>query len=270
VTLPSLVFIKLSIVDFKTAFDIDQIIFIYTGTVFYFFFLWFLSILFIDDGKNRAVFIQGSFRSNYAIIGIALIANMFGDHALGKAAMVLAFIVPLYNVLSVIALTLPVRKEKQFSFGKTVSEITTNPIILAALVALPFSHFQIRLPQTLFKTVDYIAALTLPLALLGIGGALNFESIKKNSTIAIFSALIKIVIIPLTLSFLAYKFGFKDEDLGIMFLLFASPTAIVSYIMAKAMGCNSDLAGNIVLMTTLGSILTISLGIYVIRSFGLF
>lgn len=227
-------------------------------------------MLFIDDGKDRAVFIQGSFRSNYAIVGIALVANMFGEHALGKAAMVLAFIAPLYNVLSVIALAFPVRQEKQLSFGKMVLEIITNPIILAAVVALPFSHFQIHLPQILFKTVNYLAALTLPLALLGIGGALNFESIKKDSRIAIFSTFVKIVIIPLTLSFLAYKLGFKNEDLGIMFLLFASPTAIVSYIMAKAMGCNSELAGNIILMTTLGSILTISLGIYIIRSFGLF
>jgi len=221
------------------------------------------------DGKDQGSFIQGSVRSNFAIVGFALISNSLGNHALGKAAILLAFIMPLYNVLAVIALTVPVQKEKEFGYKKIIIEIITNPLILATLVAIPFSYFKISVPQFLMKTIDYLATLTLPLALLGIGGSLNFESIKKDSQLTVFATLIKIIIIPASLTYIAILLGYRQEDLGILFMLFATPTAIVSFIMADAMGCNSELAGNIIVTTTLGSIFTLSLGIFIMKSIAL-
>ncbi|UCE07820.1 MAG: AEC family transporter [bacterium] len=270
VTVPALVFIKLSTTDFRVTFDLKQIIFVYVGIVSFFACSWLFSLVLSKDGKDQASFIQGSVRSNFAIIGFALISNTFGNHALGKAAILLAFIMPLYNVLAVIALTVPVKDEKQLSYKKTLVKIITNPLILATFIAIPFSYFEIAVPQFLMVTVDYLATLTLPLALLGIGGSLNFESIKKDSKLAFGATLIKIIFIPAILTYIAVLLGYTQEDLGILFMLFAAPTAIVSFIMAEAMGCNSDLAGNIIVMTTLGSIFTLSLGIFIMKSVGLF
>jgi malonate transporter len=188
---------------------------------------------------------------------------------LGKAAILLAFIMPLYNVLAVIALTVPVKDEKQLSYQKTLVEIFTNPLIVATFIAIPFSYFQITLPQFLMVTIDYLASLTLPLALLGIGGSLSFKSIKTDSKLTIWATMIKIIIIPASLTYLAILLGYRQEDLGILFMLFATPTAIVSFIMADAMGCNSELAGNIIVTTTLGSIFTLSLGIFIMKSIAL-
>ena len=269
VTLPCLIFLKLATTDFKTAFNLRQIIFIYIGTIFYFIFSWLVSIALTDKGRDQSAFIQGSFRSNFVILGFALIVNMFGNGALGKAAILAAFVTPLYNILAVIALTVPVNKEKQISFKKTIVEVFTNPLILAVFIALPFCFLKISLPQFLIMTIDYLAVLTLTLALLGIGASLNFKSVRKDIKLAFSSTLIKIIIILATLTFLSYRLGFCGENLGVMFILFATPTAIATYIMAEAMDCNSELAGNIILMTTLGSIFTISLGIYVIKSIGL-
>jgi hypothetical protein len=118
-------------------------------------------------------------------------------------------------------------------------------------------------------TGNYFSDLALPLALVGIGGSLNFENIKKASGLAFSASVIKIFIIPLVLTYTAYLFGFRGADLGIMFVIFACPTAIVSFIMAEAMGANSKLAGNIVLISTVGSVFTFAIGIILLKSLGL-
>lgn len=112
---------------------------------------------------------------------------------------------------------------------------------------------------------NFLSELALPLALIGIGGSLNLQNLKKASGLAFTSSVIKIIITPLILTAGAYYAGFRGEDLGMMFVLFACPTAIVSFIMAEAMGCNSKLAGNIVLVTTIGSVFTIAAGIIILK-----
>ncbi|MEJ5263143.1 MAG: AEC family transporter, partial [Ignavibacterium sp.] len=129
--------------------------------------------------------------------------------------------------------------------------------------------FSIKLPSIVITTGNYLSELALPLALIGIGGSLNLEQIKKASALAFTSSVIKLIIIPLILTTIAFVFGYSGVDLGIMFILFASPTAIVSFIMAEAMGANSKLAGNIILISTLGSVFTIAAGILILKSFGL-
>ena len=231
---------------------------------------WLIALVVSKNGRDQGSFIQGSFRGNFAIVGFAIIYNMFGNSGLGKAAIMLAFIMPLYNVLAIIALTVPVHKEKQVGIKRIIIEILKNPLLLAAVFAMPFSVCKITIPQFLFKPIEYLADITLPLALIGIGGSLNFESIKKDSKLAFIATVLKIVVIPLALTFLAIVFGFSGENLAVMFILFACPTAIASFIMAKAMNCNAELAGNIIVLTTLGSVLTISLGIFILKSLTFF
>lgn len=269
VSLPAFIFLKIIELDLSKALELNQIFYIYAGTIITYLIIWFSTIPFITEAKDRSAFIQGAFRSNYAIIGLAIISNLFGKVTLGKASIILAFILPLYNVLAVISLTVPFRKEKKLKLKSTFYEILFNPLILAVLFALPFSVFKIKLPALLETTGIFLSDLALPLALIGIGGSLNFEKLKYASGLAFSSSIIKLVLIPLTLTIGAYLFGFRDKDLGVMFILFGCPTAIVSFIMADAMGANSKLAGNIILITTLGSVFTISLGILVLKSFGL-
>ncbi|HKI78503.1 MAG TPA: AEC family transporter [Ignavibacteriaceae bacterium] len=269
VSLPVLIFIEISQIDLDVILDFKLILFVYAGTIISFLLIWFISAPFIKNGRDRASFIQGSFRGNFAIVGLALILNIYGPEKLGKASLVLAFTVPLYNVLAVIALTVPVRKEKNLDLKKTVLEIIKNPLILGVLFALPFSYFKIPVNDMLLKSANYIAALALPLALLGIGGFLNFADIKERIKLTLISTVIKIVLIPLAATFAAYKFGFTGDDLGIIFILFACPTAIASFIMAEAMGVNSKLAGNILLITTMFSVFTIAAGLFILRENGL-
>ena len=269
VSLPVFIFLKIFNLDLSKALEFGQIAYIYSGTIITYLIIWFASFPFIKDGRNRGVFIQGAYRSNYAIVGLAIVSNLLGNSALGKASIILAFLLPLYNVLAVIALTIPLRKERKVNLKSSLIEIILNPLILAVIIALPFSYFKIQLPELILSTGGFVSDLALPLALIGIGGSLNLENIRKASGLAFTASTIKIIIIPIVFTYGAYLFGFRNDDLGIMFVIFACPTAIVSFIMAEAMGANSKLAGNIVLISTVGSVFTFAIGIILLKSLGL-
>jgi predicted permease len=269
VSLPALIFMKLYNIDLNKVIDVTQIFYIYAGTLIIFFIVWIIAIPFIKDGRDLSVFVQGAYRSNYAIVGLAIIANLFGDSGLGKASIILAFILPLYNILAVVILTVPLRKVRKQNLRGTFTEIMYNPLIIAVLISLPFSVFKIQIPSMIISSGNFLADVALPLALVGIGGSLNIENIKKASGLAFTSSAIKLIGLPLVLTIGAYLAGFRNMDLGIMFVLFSCPTAIVSFIMAEAMGANSRLAGNIVVISTIGSVITISTAIIILRSVNL-
>jgi predicted permease len=266
VSLPAFIFMKISALDLHAALDMGQIIFIYAGTLLVYFTIWIISSLFIKDGRNLSVFVQGAYRSNYAIVGLAIIANLFGDEGLGKASLILAFLLPFYNVLAVVILTVPMRKIRKLNLLSTVYEVILNPLIIAVIISVPFSYFKLELPSMLFITGNFLSNVALPLALIGIGGSLNIVNIKRASALAFNSSMLKLIVVPIVLTFFAYLFGYRGMDLGIMFILFACPTAIVSFIMAEAMGCNGKLAGNIVVISTIGSVFTISAAIIFLKS----
>jgi len=269
VSLPALIFINIAEIDLRSAIDINLILYIYSATLISFFIIWLLSIPFIKEAKNLSVFVQGAYRSNYAIVGLAIISKLFGSSALGKASIILAFILPLYNILAVIILTVPFRKERKMKLKGTLIEIILNPLIIGVIVGLPFSYFRISIPLVIHDTIEFLSDLALPLALVGIGGSLNLQNLKKASGLAFTSSAIKVVLIPFLLTLGGYYFGYHGFDLGIMFVLFSCPTAIVSFIMAEAMGANSKLAGNIVLISTIASVFTIAIGIVILKELAL-
>lgn len=269
ITLPALVFMSISRTDFHAVFNPEQLGFVLIGTLISFIALWFLAKRWIKQPEDLGVFIQGAFRSNYGIIGLAVSYNLFSDSGLAQASLLLALVIPLFNVLSIIALTLPAKHQGGSSIGNTVLEIVKNPLIIAVLLALPFSYFGFQLPEIAQKTGRYFANLTLPLALLAIGGSLNMKSLRSTSSQATWATLSKLLFIPLILTLAAWAYGFKGQDLTMLMVLFGCPTAAASFVMAKAMGGNEKLAANIILMTTIGSILSLSAGIYIMRVTGL-
>ncbi len=268
ISLPVFVFLEISKLDLTQAFDAEQIIFVSSGTILSYILIWIGTIPFIKNPPDKSAFIQGAFRGNYAIVGLAIISNLLSAEALGKATLVLAFLLPIYNILAVIVLTVP-KHQGKVKIRTITLEILLNPLILAFLIALPISFFNLTLPVIIKSTGDYFADLALPLALVGIGGSLNIENLKRASSLAFTASLIKIIILPLLLTIAAYFCGYRDDDLGILFIVFGCPTAIASFVMADAMGANSKLAGNIIMLTTLGSVFTISAGILILKSFSL-
>lgn len=190
ISLPVFVFLEIARLDMTQVFDADQIIFIILGTILTYIIIWLGTIPFIKRPEDKSAFIQGAFRGNYAIVGLAIISNLFSAEALGKATLVLAFLLPVYNILAVIVLTVP-KHQGKIKMRAITLEILLNPLILAFLVSLPISFFKLKLPALLESTGNYFAELALPLALVGIGGSLNLENLKKASTLAFTASTIK-------------------------------------------------------------------------------
>lgn len=268
ITLPALVFMSIARMDFHAVFNPEQMGFVLVGILLSFGLIWWLAARWIKAPEDLGVFIQGSFRSNYGIIGLAVSFNLFGDAGLAQASLLLALVIPMFNVLSILCLSVPMQRGESMKLSSTLLEVLKNPLIMAVVFALPVSWFGIQLPQVVAKTGTYFANLTLPLALLTIGASLNLKSLHDTSAQAFWATALKLVIIPLVLTLGAWLYGFGGQDLAILMVLFGCPTAAASFVMAKAMGGNAQLAANIVLTTTLGSVLTLSGGIYLLRLLG--
>lgn len=268
VALPCLVFVKLSVVDLSRLFHPGLILYIIIATLAAFGLIWAGAHLWIHRGTDRGAFVQGAFRSNFAIIGFAVTLNLFGEQGLARAAMILAFVMPLYNLLSIIVLTVSAH-QKARSWRVLLLRMATNPLMIALCIAVAFSLLKWRLHPVLFDAARILSRLALPLALLGIGGTLNPEAIRSASKLAISASVIKILLVPLALTSVAVLLGFRGQELGILFVQFGCPAAVTSFVMADAMGANEKLAGNIILISTLGAALTLTAGIVILKSGGL-
>ncbi|WP_027856794.1 AEC family transporter [Marinobacterium jannaschii] len=267
-TLPALVFMAISRTDFQSVFNPHQMIYLVVSTLISFSLLWWLAARWISDGRDLGPFIQGAFRGNYGIVGLALSYNLFAEAGLAQGAVLLAMVIPLYNVLAILCLSLPLQKSDTASLGQSALEVAKNPLILAVAAALPFSFFGWQLPEVIGKTGKYFANMTLPLALLAIGGSLSLKSLRNSSAMAAWATACKLVIFPVVLTSGAWLYGFRGQELVMLMVLFACPTAAASFVMARGMGANGELAANIVLTTTIGSTLTISAGVYLMRFWG--
>jgi len=265
VTLPILIFLKLAVADFSTIFDSGIIVLVY-GCMFIVFILgWLLAKIFIKKGNGRGVFIQGGFWPNNVIIGLALIMNVFGEDAVSKMVMILVFLIPLDYMLSVVALTISDRQDKR---GKAMSEmiktIALNPVIITAVAAIVFSLVRVPIPNVMIDTGNYIAAITLPLALIVVGGTMKIKHLQNTSFITLGALIMKLLVSPLIATTIGYLIGYTGIDLGIIYIIFACPTAIMSFVLADSTTPHGELAGNIVLTTTIASVITIPLGLMIL------
>ena len=268
VSLPALVFVKLSNIEIGHAFDAKLIVASLVLVFILFLISWGVSAFLTKSPEDQGSFIQGSFRSNFAIVGLAIILGMLGEESMGKAALILAFIMPLYNVLAVIALTVPFHRENNIKLSQMLKDIFTNPLIVAAIISILFSIFEIKVWTAVERTLNYLAIIALPLALIGIGATLKLDRIIKASFLAFTASFLKIVLFPLIAILVGVSIDLSNSDLGIFFVLFATPTAIASFVMADAMKCNSKLAGDIIAISTVLSVFTMTIGFVVLQYFG--
>lgn len=213
---------------------------------------------------DRSAFIQGAFRGNLGIIGLAWAANAYGPHGLAQAALLMAVITIFYNIAAVALFAVYSQKTK-FSWIKLGKDIARNPLILAIVAALIAKAVGLKLPAMLVQTGDYLASVTLPLALLCIGASLDLSMLKRSSFGAFAASGFKLLIVPLVLLGFGWLFRLDGQAMAILFLLAAAPTASASFIMARALGGNSQLAANIIAISTLLSIVTASLGLALLK-----
>ncbi len=215
---------------------------------------------------SKGAFIQASFRSNLAIIGLALCISAYPVKGAVIGAIVLAVVTPLYNLLAVYVLT---GGASIANLKKQVVVMAKNPLIISIVLAAGFRLLDWSLGPVWQKTGSIIAAMTLPLALIGIGGSLSVAVLTRGGMPALVTSFIKIVVNPLLIIVAAILVGFRNEELMVIAIMFACPTAAAAFVMAVAMGGDGRLTANAIAVTTLGSGVTVATIIYVLTISGL-
>lgn len=269
ICLPALVFNSLYRADFSHVFSPGLALYVVGVTLLSLIPIIGLSHIVSKDAPLRGSFIQGCFRGNYVIIALPLIGELFGPEGKAEASILVAFLLPLYNLSSVIILDLHSRGREGRSLKSLLFGIATNPLLLGVAAALPFALLRIELPLFLSRFIDYLAATAMPLALIDVGAGMASRRAGGRKGIVATAIVWKLVVNPIAFILGASPFGFAGRELGIVYLVGAAPTAVASYTMACSMGCDEETAGGIVVFGTLASLPTFLLGIWFLKSFGI-
>ncbi|MBQ7900389.1 MAG: AEC family transporter [Clostridia bacterium] len=264
--LPCLIFYNVYTSEISDIFD-KKLVFFSVGCVVASFLVLMAVIPFIEkDNKKRGVIIQGIFRSNFVIFGIPLSVALYGDGIVGSAAVLIAIVVPVYNFLAV--LTLEIFRGGKPNLGKIAKGIVTNPLIIASLAGLAAMFGGLKLPGAIEDTIGDVSKITTPLALIVLGGSMDFKKTGSNAKQLAISVVGRLVLIPLVFLPLAIHMGFRDAELAILLSIFASPTAVSSFSMAQQMGGDDELAGQIVVFNTSLCVATVFLWIFALKQMG--
>jgi malonate transporter len=267
ITLPALLFISISQTSIAESANLKLVLFGLVSTFTVYLMLELVAQWLIPRREDRGVVVQGGFRSNMGIIGLAYCVNAYGGPGLVAASLYLALVTILYNILAVITLNRSLNRAG--GVAKTLKDIARNPIILSIVAALPFATMAWPLPSLLLRSGEYFAQMTLPLALLCTGASLNFKALRADLNSAVVSTICKLMVVPMLLISGGIALGFRGMDLGVLALMSSAPTAAASYIMVRTMAGNAALAANIIVMTTLGSLFSTSSIMFVLHGLGL-
>ena len=219
-----------------------------------------------EPGK-RASLLQGVFRGNIALVGMAIAETLFGADQTGTMAITVAITVPLYNVLAVLALEFFLGGKR--SLRRTVREIATNPLIIGCACGLLVNLSGLRLPALLFSPMDSLASAATPVALIALGASFHMERVSADRRAILAGVLAKLVFLPLGALAVGAALGLRGVELGTMAITFAAPTSISSFSMAQQMGADADLAASLVVFTGMFSCLTIFLWTFALLRLGL-
>ena len=220
------------------------------------------------DNARRGPMIQSVFRGNYVLMGIPLVSNIFGDGAIAVPTMMIAVIVPLYNVLGV--LVLETFRGGRFDLLPILRGMLMNPMILGAIAGALCRLVQLPIPAPVLKPVAQIAAATTPVALIILGASFHGGSYHAHLRQLIFSVASRLIIVPAIVLPLAIALGFRDVELVTLIAVFATPCAVAGFAMAQQMQADAELAGNCVVYSSALSCFTIFGWVFLLKTMAFF
>ena len=265
VALPALVFKDLTENNIRDSFDLKYVLYCFFVTLFVILILWFLTEKFMKNESEKGAFIQASYRSSAAILGLAFIDNMY-DSA-GMAPLMIIGAVPLFNIFAVIILTIKGDNGEHPDVKHTILNIFKNPILLGILLALPFAFLDIHFPAVI-KGISYLASTASPLALLSIGAGFEGKKAIKKIRPTLLASFIKLILLCAIFLPPAIYMGYRRQELIGILIMLGSPATVSCYIMAKNTGNDVVLTSSVIVLTTLLSSVTLTAWIFVLKCMG--
>lgn len=269
IALPFLLFKDLSQSDFSQVWDAGFVLYCFAATLAGIFLAGGVSLM-LKDKKLRGEFIQASYRSSSAILGIAFIKNIYGNA--GMAPLMIIGSVPLYNIMAVLILSFT-RPDREKLSGRALAEMVksvfTNPIILGILAGMAWSLLGLKQPDIMERTVSSLSATATPLGLMAMGAAFNWKKAEGAVRPSLAASAMKLVVMTALFLPTAIWLGFRKEELVAILAMLGSSATVSCFVMARNMGHEGILTSSVVGLTTLGSAFTLTLWLYILRSAGL-
>ena len=266
--LPALLFEDLSQVSFSQVWDVKFVLFCFGITAICILLLVMIAVLFVKK-EDRGEFVQGSYRSSAALLGIAFIQNIYGNS--GMAPLMIVASVPLYNVAAVLILSLMNPKQEKIdkpALKKAFKGVCTNPIIWGILTGVIWSLTEMTMPVMIMKTIHNIGVLATPLGLMSIGASFEGRKALGKVKLTVVCTAIKLVGLAAIGIPLAIWMGFSNEKLVAILVMLGSATTVSSYIMAKNMDHEGTLSASVIMLTTLLSAVSLTGWLYLLKSLG--
>lgn len=263
--LPLLVFQNVYASELQESFNSKLLLYALGGILLQFILSLCLVLLVEKDNSRRGVMLQGMFRGNFVLFGIPVSTYLFGDRAAGLAAVLIAVIIPLYNVLAV--LSLEMFNGKSPNLLTVFKGIVTNPLILASVAGILLNFFHIHLPGFLSETISDCASIATPLAFVMLGASFQFGDIGRCIKPLAITLGMKLIFYPALFLGISLLLGFRDASLAVLLTVFGAPVAVSSFTMAQQMGGDDSLAGQLVIFSSILSIFTVFCLIFLLKEF---
>lgn len=222
--------------------------------------------------EQQAGYATAFMKSNFILFGMSLAIQLLGEGNIADVAIIIAMLVPINNIV-VVTVFSTLLKDKQphksnSRFLNLIHNILTNPIFLGAVIGLIFAELQIPLPTFGHKVVDQLADVATPLALLLLGASFKFSNVARYKKELVMLFFLKGVLIPGGALALATLMNFTTTQMVGVLVIFGSPSASSSYVMAREFGADDVLSANIVIFSTLISTITIFFCVLFLRTAG--
>ena len=228
---------------------------------------YFFVVRLVRDDRKRGAIIQIIYRSNFVILGVPLVENIYGPEAVNMPLMLVTIIPPLYNVLAVF--TLEKFRGGRMDWRHILRGVVTNPMILGALIGGLGKLLPFPLPEFLAKALKEMAVGTTPLSLIVLGASFNFESAVGELRLLLACIFSRLVLAPAVFVAGAVLCGFRGLELATLMCVTITPCAVASYTMAQQMDSDGELTGNCVVFTSALSCVTMFLWIFCVKALGL-
>ena len=259
--LPLVLFQSIYHTDLRVSFNLELILFALAGLVAVML-ASMLAVKYVDDDpRKKGVMVQAMYRSNFILFGLPIVSSLYSD--IGVTSIMISFIVPFQAIFSVIVLEY--YRGGKFNLFNTVKKLLSNPMMIGTALALLMMAFHITLPTFADKVIANLSGVATPLALLVLGGTFQFQELHKNTKHITVAVLTRLVIAPSIILSLAVLLGYRGIDLVTLMVLFASPVAVSSYSMAMVMDGDSELASQLVLVSTMFSIVSVCAWVFLLQ-----
>jgi len=265
---PLIVFRELYRVDLTNAVRWQFLVYTAVSTLILLLVLVLIVPRFIKDPSRTGAFILSSFRSNYMILGLPIALQIMTSEQAAPLMLSMLTTGQIYNISTVIILSM-FSDEDRVRGKDILLGIIKNPIIWGVFIGVSAKLSGFVFPEFFMNTVDYLADMALPLALLSLGAQFTADDLRSDVGMVNLSVFLKLILIPAIAVAPMLFMGFSGNEIAAVLFIFASPASLSTYALAASMGGDAKFIAKTVAVSSLLSTVTLFLWIFIFMQVGI-